>query len=185
MLKRVPVYLVTLIVAILIVFIGLVSFSLKSNEKNLERVIELSKERNSSLIFMTQPYLWKEDMTPEENASLWMTYDFSDNYYPTKTMIYSMEEFNKRLKELNVKNAYFDFGLPRQCEDEEIYQKAISDNRFVVTINFDDFKQLIKSHKPGIIGIRSQLTNADIDALLTRFVSINRVENCIGKAIKI
>jgi len=73
------------------------TLALKDYEKNLERVIELSKERNSSLIFMTQPYLWKEDMTPEENASLWMTYDFSDNYYPTKTMIYSMEEFNKRL----------------------------------------------------------------------------------------
>lgn len=58
-------------------------------------------------------------------------------------------------------------------------------NRFVVTINFGDFRKLIKPHKPGIIGIRSQLTNADIDALLTRFVSINRAENCIGKAIKI
>jgi hypothetical protein len=36
-------------------------------------------------------------MTKEEDASLWMTYDFGDTYFPTKTMIYSMEEFNKRL----------------------------------------------------------------------------------------
>lgn len=76
-------------------------------------------------------------------------------------------------------------GLPRQCEDEEIYQKAMENNRFVVTINFDDFRKLIKPNKPGIIGVRSQLTNADIDALLTKFVSINRAENCMGKAIKI
>jgi predicted nuclease of predicted toxin-antitoxin system len=88
-------------------------------------------------------------------------------------------------KRANVKNAYFDLGLPRQCEDEEIYQKAIEDNRFVVTINFDDFNKLIKRAKPGIIGIPSQLTNADMDALLAKFVSLNRVEDCVGKAIKI
>lgn len=76
-------------------------------------------------------------------------------------------------------------GLPKQCEDQEIYQKAIENNRFVVTVNFDDFKKLIKRDKPGIIGILSQLTNADIDAILSKFVSVNNVEDCIGKAIKI
>jgi len=35
--KRFPIHVVALIVAILVVFIGLVSFSLKSNKKNLER----------------------------------------------------------------------------------------------------------------------------------------------------
>jgi lysophospholipase L1-like esterase len=73
------------------------TLELEDYEKSLERVIDLSNERNSSLIFMTQPYLWKENMTPEEDASLWMTYDFGENYYPTETMIYSMEEFNNRL----------------------------------------------------------------------------------------
>jgi len=84
-----------------------------------------------------------------------------------------------------VKNAYFDFGLPKQCEDEEIYQRAVADDRFVVTVNFDDFNKLVKRGKPGIIGIPSQLTNADVDAILTRFVSINNADDCIGKAIKI
>lgn len=55
----------------------------------------------------------------------------------------------------------------------------------MVTINFDDFRKLVKPKKPGIIGIPSQLTNAEIDAILTKFVSFNKVENCIGKAIKI
>ncbi len=95
------------------------------------------------------------------------------------------KDFPHLIKKANLKNAYFDLGLPKQCEDQEIYQKAIKDNRFVVTINFDDFKKLIKRDKPGIIGIRSQLTNADIDAVLSKFVSINNVEDCIGKAIKI
>jgi len=73
------------------------TFALDDYENILERVIELSKERNSNIIFITQPYLYKENMTKEEDASLWMTYDFGDIYYPTKTMIYSMEAFNKRL----------------------------------------------------------------------------------------
>lgn len=88
-------------------------------------------------------------------------------------------------KKANVKNAFFDLGLPRQCSDEEIYQKAIENDRFVVTINFDDFNKLVKKEKPGIISIPSQLTNADIDAVLTKFVTINTVEKCMGKAIKI
>jgi len=76
------------------------TLALDDYEKILERVIELSKERNSSLIYITQPYLYKENMTPEEDASLWMTYDFGDVYYPTETMIYSMEEFNKKTLEV-------------------------------------------------------------------------------------
>lgn len=88
-------------------------------------------------------------------------------------------------RKANLKNAFFDLGLPRQCEDKEIYQKAIEENRFVVTINFDDFRNLVKKNRPGIIGIPSQLTNAEIDALLSKFVSVNKAENCIGKAIKV
>ncbi len=71
------------------------TLALEDYERSLERVIELSIEKNSTLIFMTQPYLYKENMTSEEDASLWMTYDFGEIYYPTETMIYSMEEFNK------------------------------------------------------------------------------------------
>ena len=65
------------------------------------------------------------------------------------------------------------------------YQKAIEDNRIVVTINYKDFNKFVKARKPGIIGIPSQLTNADIDALLTKFVRLNKVEDCIGKGINI
>lgn len=96
-----------------------------------------------------------------------------------------MNDFPHLSKKANVKNAYFDLGLPKQCEDEEIYQKAIEENRFVVTINFKDFNNLVKKDKRGIIEIPSQLNNADIDAILSKFVSINDVEECIGKAIKI
>ncbi|MEM3074856.1 MAG: SGNH/GDSL hydrolase family protein [Candidatus Pacearchaeota archaeon] len=76
------------------------NLALEDYKKNLERFIELSKEKNSALLFMTQPYLYKENMTPEEDASLWMTYDFGDTYFPTKTMMHLMEEFNKVLLEV-------------------------------------------------------------------------------------
>ena len=80
------------------------TLALEDYEKNLERVIELSNERNSTLIFMTQPYLYKENMTEEEDASLWMTYDFGDVYYPTETMIYTTEKFNNKLLDVCEKN---------------------------------------------------------------------------------
>ncbi|MBI2025894.1 MAG: DUF5615 family PIN-like protein [Candidatus Levybacteria bacterium] len=89
------------------------------------------------------------------------------------TAFASVSAFPHLAKKANVKNAYFDLRMPKQCSDEEIYQKAIENDRFVVTINFDDFSKLVKKDKPGIIGIPSQLTNADIDAVLTKFVSIN------------
>ena len=81
---------------------------LEDYEKSLDRVIELSKEKNSTIMFMTQPSLYKMDMTAEEDASLWMTYDFGDIYYPTETMIYAMEEFNNRLIKVckNIKDIF-------------------------------------------------------------------------------
>ncbi|MBW6442526.1 SGNH/GDSL hydrolase family protein [Patescibacteria group bacterium] len=80
------------------------TFALEDYERILERVIVLSKEKNSSLMFLTQHYLYKENMTEEEDANLWMTYDFGDTYYSTEIMIYSLEEFNKKLLNVCEKN---------------------------------------------------------------------------------
>ncbi len=76
------------------------TLALDDYEKIIERVIELSKERDSNILYLTQPYLYKQNMTSEEDASLWMTYDFGEIYYPTETMIYSMEKFNNKLLEV-------------------------------------------------------------------------------------
>ncbi len=88
-------------------------------------------------------------------------------------------------KKANVAHIVHDYGFSYQAEDEHIYQKAIEDKRIVVTINFKDFHKLVKPGQPGIIGIPSQLTNSEIDAILSRFISLNKVEDCIGKGIKI
>ena len=78
-----------------------------------------------------------------------------------------------------------DCGLPLQAEDEEIYQKATDENRIVLTINFKDFKKLVKKNGPGIIGIESQLSNQSIDKLVSDFLSDKDPDDYRGKAIKI
>ncbi len=80
------------------------TLALEDYERIIERVIELSKEQKSKIIFMSQSYLYKENMTKEENESLWMTYDFGDIYYPMETMLYSTEEFNNILLKVCDKN---------------------------------------------------------------------------------
>jgi len=95
------------------------------------------------------------------------------------------DSFPKLVKKANIRHAVHDYELSYQAEDKDIYQKAVEENRFVLTINFKDFKKLVKEGKPGIIGIESQLANNEIDYLVSDFVSKNNPEDYIGKAIKI
>lgn len=93
--------------------------------------------------------------------------------------------FPKLSKKANLAHAVHEYKLSPQAEDEEIYQKAVNENRFVLTINFKDFRRLVKPGKPGIIGIESQLSNDDIDKLVTNFLSDKNPADFLGKAIKI
>ena len=95
------------------------------------------------------------------------------------------DSFPKLKKKANIAHVVHELGLSPQAEDEEIYQKAVSENRFVLTINFKDFKKLVKRGKSGIIGIESQLSNNVIDKLVSDFLSGKDPENYKGKAIKI
>lgn len=95
------------------------------------------------------------------------------------------DQFPKLQKKANVAHIVHDLNLSYQAEDKDIYQKAVETDRFVVTINFNDFTKLVVKGKPGIIGIPSQLTNTEIDILLTEFVTSNTVASCTGKAIKV
>ncbi len=61
--------------------------------------------------------------------------------------------FPKLQKKSNLAHAVHDLGLSSQAEDKEIYQKAVEEDRFVLTINFKDFKKLVKKEKPGVFGI--------------------------------
>ncbi len=78
----------------------------------------------------------------------------------------------------------FDFNLPPQCSDEEIYELAIKGDRFVITINYRDFQKLVQKGKPGVIAVPSELSNEEIDGLLYRFVQGKNPDDYLGKATK-
>ncbi len=88
-------------------------------------------------------------------------------------------------RKTNLAHCVHELGLSYQAEDEEIYQTAVKENRFIITINFKDFKKLVKHGKPGIIGIESQLTNDQIDKKVTAFLVGKNPPDFLGKAIKI
>lgn len=93
--------------------------------------------------------------------------------------------FPKLKKKANLAHIVHDFGFSPQVEDEQIYQKAIQEKRFVLTINFKDFKKLVKKGQPGILAIESQLSNAEIDQMVTAFIAGKNPDDFIGEAVKI
>ncbi|MBI2033358.1 MAG: DUF5615 family PIN-like protein [Candidatus Levybacteria bacterium] len=94
-------------------------------------------------------------------------------------------QFPKLKKKANIAHCVHDCQLSTQAEDQEIYQTAVKENRFVLTINFKDFKPLVQKGKPGVIGIQSQLSNEQIDKVVCTFISEKNPDDFIGKAIKI
>ena len=93
--------------------------------------------------------------------------------------------FPKLSKKAKLYHCVYDFGLSRQASDEDIYQKAYENNCFVLTVNFDDFKKLVKRKGPEILGIESQLTTAKVDSVVAKFVSGKNPDDFFGKALKI
>lgn len=88
-------------------------------------------------------------------------------------------------KKFNVAHVVHTYGVSVQGSDKEIYHKAVLEDRFVLTINFKDFKKLVEKNKLGIFGLESQLTNEQIDKLVTKFLSSKDPGDYIGKATRI
>ncbi len=88
-------------------------------------------------------------------------------------------------KKANCIHPVHDLDLSPQTEDKQLYQIAVQENRFILTINFKDFKKLVKRGMPGIIGIESQLTNEQIDKKVTLFLSNKNPQEYIGRAVTI
>lgn len=94
-------------------------------------------------------------------------------------------QFPKLQKRAKLLHVVHNIGLSRQAADEDIYQKAVENKCFILTINFKDFKRFVRNGKPGVIGIDSQLSNKEIDEIVSDFVSGKNPDDFIGKAIKI
>lgn len=97
----------------------------------------------------------------------------------------STGKFPKLNKKAKLIHPVHDLGLSTQAADKDIYQKAIESKCFVLTINFKDFRRFVKHGKPGVIGINSQLSNENIDKLVTEFISGKNPDDFLGKATKI
>ena len=97
----------------------------------------------------------------------------------------SSSTFLELSKKSNLAHVVFDYHLSKQAEDKEIYELAIRENRFGITINFKDFRKLVKKNKPGIFGIEAQLTNKEIYQIETKFIHNKDPEDYFEKSIKI
>lgn len=95
------------------------------------------------------------------------------------------QSFVKLFKKAHLIHPVTNLQMSPQVEDKEIYERAVKENCFVLTINFKDFKKLVKPQKPGIFGIEAQLTNEEIDKIVTEFISGKDPKDYLGKAIKI
>jgi len=94
-------------------------------------------------------------------------------------------KFTKLSKKAKLIHPVIDLGLSPQTADEDIYQKALEQNCFVLTVNFKDFKKFLSRGMGGIVGINSQLSNSQIDEIVTKFISGKNPDDFLGRAIKI
>lgn len=92
--------------------------------------------------------------------------------------------FRNLIKKANVKHVRHDYNLPRETEDEDIYNLATRENRIIVTQDQRFGKQL-KIKGTGILIIPAYLFNEEIDILLSEFISDKNPEILKGKATKI
>lgn len=95
------------------------------------------------------------------------------------------DQFPKLIKKAKLLHVVHDLGLSKQAADKDIYQKAIEENCFVLTINFKHFRKFVIGSKSGVIGIDSQLSNDEIDSVVVEFISGKSPDDYLGKAIKI
>jgi lysophospholipase L1-like esterase len=74
--------------------------SLYKYESNLNEIMRISRQKRVKLLLLTQPSMWKENMSPIEEGNLWMTIDLKGNSYSSKTMAYLMKAYNQKLLEI-------------------------------------------------------------------------------------
>jgi lysophospholipase L1-like esterase len=80
--------------------------ALNEYESNISRIIDLSRRRGVPVVFMTQPCLWRSDLTPRQNELLWFggVGDFQklehQPYYTVPALVKAMAMYNDRLKQV-------------------------------------------------------------------------------------
>ncbi len=82
------------------------SAALEEYARNINRMIDLARQKSIQLIFMTQPSMWRADLTEELESLLWFggTGDFQrqsgNAYYSPGALARGMEKYNEVLLEI-------------------------------------------------------------------------------------
>jgi len=78
---------------------------LSSYARNLGRVVEIVRKHEARIVFVTQPSLWREDLTEAQQALLWAggppldRLAKDEKYYSVSALAEGMERFNAQLLE--------------------------------------------------------------------------------------
>jgi len=76
------------------------SISLKIFENNINEIIDLAKKRSIRIIFVTQPSIWKNNLTASEKDLLWFGFTADKRkYYSIEALAAGLKKFNSRLME--------------------------------------------------------------------------------------
>lgn len=73
-------------------------------ELNINKLINISKEKNVPLLLMTQPSLWKKNISNTEENSFVDDWVVPEGHYSTPVMTEVMDQYNLRLLEVCSKN---------------------------------------------------------------------------------
>lgn len=92
--------------------------------------------------------------------------------------------FKRLSKKTNLKHVRHDYNLPREADDEDIYDLATREKRFVVTQD-KGFDRQTKVKGTGVLIIPSYLTNEEMDKILSDFISGKDPDDFVGKATKV
>jgi hypothetical protein len=66
-------------------------------ERNITAIVQESRRRSLRIVLMTQPSIWKTEMSEHERSLLWMGWRSEGNYYTTKALMTAMGSYNRRL----------------------------------------------------------------------------------------
>lgn len=78
--------------------------------RNLRTMARLAKERGARIVFLTQPTIWRKDLSPEERDLIWMGgvgryyAESGHEYYSVEALTDGMKMFNDTLREVCIQN---------------------------------------------------------------------------------
>jgi lysophospholipase L1-like esterase len=81
----------------------LLETALDEFERNVTAIVQEARRNSLRVVLLTQPTIWRETMTEEEDRLLWMGWRSDREFYSTAALAKAMEFYNQRLRQLCLK----------------------------------------------------------------------------------